>query len=49
MGAPCLPEEPKEFAQVRASKAQTYFQEIALAYIDALRSRLVEQEHQTIF
>ena len=31
-----MPEEPKEFVQVRASKAQTYFQEVAIAYIDAL-------------
>jgi hypothetical protein len=39
-------EEPKEFAQVRASKAQTYFQEIALAYIDSLRAALVEAEEK---
>ena len=35
-----MPEEPKEFIQVRASKAQTYFQEIAIAYIDKLRAKL---------
>lgn len=41
-----MPEEPKEFVQVRASKAQTYFQEVAIAYIDVLRAHAEQLQQQ---